>query len=45
LLLRGSVEHVHKRIINIVHDPSHGFIVTRPDGTRLLERPPPPLAA
>jgi hypothetical protein len=36
---------VHKRIINIVRDPCDGFIVTRPDGTRLLERPPPTLAA
>jgi hypothetical protein len=45
LLCKRHHKQVHKRIINIVRDPSDGFIVTRPDGTRLLERPPPTLAA
>ncbi|MEY2461312.1 MAG: hypothetical protein QOG30_3142 [Acidimicrobiaceae bacterium] len=45
LLCKRHHKQVHKRIINIVRDPSDGFIVTRPDGSRLFERPPPTLVA
>jgi hypothetical protein len=45
LLCKRHHKQVHQKIIKIVRDPSGGFVVTRPDDSPLLQRPPPKLAA
>jgi hypothetical protein len=46
LVCKRHHKQIHARVISVVKEPDSGrWVVVRPDGTRLLERPPPRLVA